>query len=313
LLRVGLNLAQELLPFPLIGLDTDNGSKFINRDLLDYCEINKITFTRSCAYRKNDQAHVEEKNGSVVRRVIGYDRYEGRKAWDALSELYRVLRVYVNFFQPSLKRLSKERCGAKVTKKYDVAKTPYQRVLMADTVDSAVKETLKVQYQRLDPVDLLAQLELLQTNLFDNAWLGPNTQSIVESLSDIVGLSESTDVDKSSGPNDEFFDSTVKLQHYRQTKQSEMNKKPRNYRTRKDIFEKIWDEIQLKLELNPEQTAKALLDGLIVKYPTEFKLGYLSTLQRRVCHWRKEQLNQEERLRVIMQPDKPLFSQNAVG
>jgi hypothetical protein len=135
----------------------------------------------------------------------------------------------------------------------------------------------------------------------------------LKSLSDIVGLLESTDVDKSSGPNDEFFDSTVKLQHYRQTKQSEMNKKPRNYRTRKDIFEKIWDEIQLKLELNPEQTAKALLDGLIVKYPTEFKLGHLSTLQRRVCHWRKEQLNQEERLRVIMQPDKPLFSQNAVG
>jgi hypothetical protein len=311
---IGLNLAQELMPFPLVGLDTDNGSEFINKDLLDYCETNRITFTRSRAYKKNDQAHVEEKNGSVVRRVIGYDRYEGRKAWEALSELYRVLRVYVNFFQPSLKRLSKERCGAKVKKKYDVAKTPYQRVLISGTVESSVKETLKVQYQGLDPVALLERLELLQNRLFDYAWLADNNQpGTVASLSDIVGHIESIDVDNSSGSTKECFDSTAKLQHYRQTKKSEINKKPRTYRTRKDIFEKIWDEIQLKLELNPERTAKALLDDLIVKYPTEFKPGHLRTLQRRVCQWRKEQLNQEELLRVIMQPNKPLFSQNTVG
>jgi transposase InsO family protein len=100
-----------------LGVDTDNGSEFINHELMNFSEENRVTFTRSRAYRKNDQAHVEEKNGSIVRRIIGYDRFEGRAAWEALSELYRILRVYVNFFQPSLKLLSKERNGAKVSKR----------------------------------------------------------------------------------------------------------------------------------------------------------------------------------------------------
>jgi hypothetical protein len=117
------------LPFPLLGVDTDNGSEFMN-----FCEENRIIFTKSRAYRKNDQAHVEEKNGSIARRIIGYDRFEGRPAWEALSELYCVLRVYVNFFQSSLKLLSKERDGAKVSKKYDTAKTPHQRVMMVTAV-----------------------------------------------------------------------------------------------------------------------------------------------------------------------------------
>ena len=82
-----LKVAQDVLPFPLLGLDTDNGSEFINYGLLGFCEENKITFTRSRAYKKNDQAHVEEKNGSIVRRLIGYDRYEGLEAYHALGEL----------------------------------------------------------------------------------------------------------------------------------------------------------------------------------------------------------------------------------
>ena len=105
-------------------MDTDNGSEFINYTLLEFCKVQEITFTRSRAYKKNDQAHVEEKNGSIVRRLIGYDRYEGVEAYNALSELYATLRLYVNFFQPALKLISKKREGAKVTKKYDKAKTP---------------------------------------------------------------------------------------------------------------------------------------------------------------------------------------------
>ncbi len=125
----GLDVAKQLIPFPLLGIGTDNGSEFINQDLLGYCRDGHITFTRCRAYRKNDQAYVEEKNGSVVRRMIGYDRYEGRKAWDTLCKLYRQLRLYVNFFQPSLKLLEKHRKGAKVTRHYEPARTPYQRVL----------------------------------------------------------------------------------------------------------------------------------------------------------------------------------------
>ena len=96
----GLKVADELLPFSLQGLDTDCGSEFINYDFPDYCEDNHITFTRALTHRKNDQAHVEEKNGSVVRRLVGYARFEGQKAWVALVKLYKVLRMYVNFFQP---------------------------------------------------------------------------------------------------------------------------------------------------------------------------------------------------------------------
>ncbi len=99
------------MPFPLLGLDTDGGSEFINYEVLDYCESNEITFTRSRAYKKNDQAFVEEKNGSVVRRLVGYDRFEGPKAWSALAKFYGLLRKYVNFYQPSVKLIKKTRTG----------------------------------------------------------------------------------------------------------------------------------------------------------------------------------------------------------
>ena len=138
----GLRVAEDLLPFRLQGLDTDCGSEFINYDVLNYCEENNITFTRARTHRKNDQAHVEEKNGSVVRRLVGYDRYQGMKAWEALTQLYCVLRKYINFFQPSLKLLEKERRGAKVSKKYDSAKTPFQRVLLSEHVEQPTKNLL---------------------------------------------------------------------------------------------------------------------------------------------------------------------------
>lgn len=150
-----LGVLQQLLLFPLLGLDTDNGSEFINHGLLAFCKNHKITFTRSRAYKKNDQAHVEEKNGSIVRRLIGYDRFEGIEAYNALSELYATLRLYVNFFQPSLKLISKIRETAKVTKKYDKAKTPYQRLLLSPNLSEEVKTNLKNQYEKLDPIALL--------------------------------------------------------------------------------------------------------------------------------------------------------------
>ena len=101
-----LSQARQRLPFPLLGIDTDNGAEFINYEMLGYCQHEQITFTRCRPYKKNDQAHndqahVEEKNRSVVRRLVGYDRYEGVAAWRDLAALYRVLRLYVNFFQYS--------------------------------------------------------------------------------------------------------------------------------------------------------------------------------------------------------------------
>ena len=129
--RVGAavhHIAQRI-PFPLVGLDSDNGGEFINYHLYEYCQRNEITFTRSRPYKKNDNAHVEQKNWSVVRRLIGYDRYTSRPALDQLNRIYGLVRLYVNFFQPVMQLKHKTRNGAKVHRQYDTAKTPYQRVL----------------------------------------------------------------------------------------------------------------------------------------------------------------------------------------
>ena len=301
---IGLKLAQSLLPFPLLGFDTDNGSEFINHEVLEFCDDNKITFTRSRAYRKNDQAHVEQKNGSIVRRTVGYDRFEGRAAWEALGEMYQTLRLYINFFQPSLKLLSKQRSGAKVTKKYDTAKTPHRRINETETIDSEIKDELNRQYDKLDPVELLGKLKQLQSKLFQYSWLSNATQeidgepSISNSSAEILGNSETAiNIDSKSK---KAINGITQLSHFRYTGKTDKRKGPRNYRTRKDPFERVWDEIKLKLELNPEISPKALLDGLIIKYPNEYKPGHLRSLQRKVSRWWKEQHDQEAQLRAIM-------------
>jgi hypothetical protein len=104
-----LKRAQQLLPFPLLGIDTDNGAEFINAELLAFCEQEQLTFTRGRPRRSNDQCYVEQKNGQIVRQVVGYDRFVGELAYRQLTELYRALRVSVNCFQPSMKLQTKER------------------------------------------------------------------------------------------------------------------------------------------------------------------------------------------------------------
>ena len=147
------------LPFPLRGVDSDNGSEFINQHLYRYCAREKLVFTRSRPYRKNDQAHVEQKNWAVVRRLVGYDRYESPEALTALNELYRLLRLYTNFFLPVLKLESKTRVDGKLKKKYDLARTPYQRVLEAPDVAEEAKAKLRETYRPLNPVSLRQQLD----------------------------------------------------------------------------------------------------------------------------------------------------------
>jgi len=141
-------------PFPVRGIDSDNGSEFINAQLLRYCEQNQITFTRSRAGRKNDGAYVEQKNWSVVRQAVGYHRYDTDAELALLNELYALLRLTINFFSPQQKLLSKHRDGAKVTKRYDTAKTPYQRVLADPRVPAKIKHGLTRQYAQLNPAQL---------------------------------------------------------------------------------------------------------------------------------------------------------------
>jgi len=142
------------LPFELLGLDSDNGGEFINHHLKRYCEQEKITFTRSRPYRKNDNCFVEQKNYSVVRRHVGYGRYDSEVEVELLNQLYEQLRLYVNFFLPSQKLKEKTRRGSRVQKRYHQARTPYRRVLDSKQVPEHYKEKLRAQYQKLNPAQL---------------------------------------------------------------------------------------------------------------------------------------------------------------
>jgi hypothetical protein len=150
---------RERLPFPLLGIDSDNGGEFINDLLYRYCLDKQITFTRSRPYQKNDQAHVEQKNWSVVRHTVGYDRWETEQELALLESIYDDLRLYINFFQPSLKLIAKERIGNKTIKRYDTAKTPYQRVLERKDISLEAKARLAHLYVQLNPAELRRRID----------------------------------------------------------------------------------------------------------------------------------------------------------
>jgi hypothetical protein len=160
-----LQKVRKDLPFGLLGVDSDNGSEFINDQLLKYCRQEKITFTRSRPYRKNDNCFVEQKNYSIVRRAVGYARYDSDEQCELLNELYSLLRLYTNFFLPTMKLKSKERIGSKVKKCYDQALTPYQRVLQTKLVSQKTKEQLRARYRLLNPAALKRKIERLQQRL----------------------------------------------------------------------------------------------------------------------------------------------------
>jgi len=157
---------RQRLPFPLLGLDSDNGSEFINHDLLRYCQQQRITFTRARPYRKNDNCYVEQKNYSVVRQTVGYQRFDTTAELIVLKQLYATLRLYTNFLQPTMKLKSKERFGSRVQKRYYAPQTPYQRVLACAAVAPADKKKLKRQYQTLNPAALKRELDKYRKELF---------------------------------------------------------------------------------------------------------------------------------------------------
>jgi len=158
-------------PFIILGIDSDNGSEFINGIMLRYCIKNEITFTRSRPYRKNDSCFVEQKNYSVVRRAVGYSRYDTKEELDILNKLYIYLDHYTNYFQPVVKLIFKTRTGARVTKKYDIARTPFRRVLESEHIDDKIKARLKISYDALNPVDLKKKISKLQDKLLKLAVL----------------------------------------------------------------------------------------------------------------------------------------------
>jgi hypothetical protein len=176
-----LQLIRGRLPFALKGIDSDNGSEFINGHLLRYTRQEHITFTRGRAWKKNDGCFVEQKNYSVVRRAVGYARYEGSAQLRLLNELYAHLRLYTNFFQPVMKLIRKERVGAKVKKTYDRPCTPYQRLASSGALSKHAKQQLRAQYASLNPAELKRNIVRLQSRLLRIGMRRPQVTSATAS------------------------------------------------------------------------------------------------------------------------------------
>ncbi len=267
----GLELLIRQIPFPVLGIDSDNDSAFINDTLLDFCRRHKLEFTRCRSYHKNDQAWVEQKNGSVVRRLVGHQRFSGFVAGQTLAHLYHHARLYVNFFQPSFKLREKTRDRGKEKRTYYQPATPCARLLAHAEVDDKIRETLRHQQRQLDPVELLHRVRegqaalaaLVSTN---GSTEGPGRKTLNQFLSQLPQLWRSGEVRPTHRANSGM---------------------PRHWRTRRDPFEAAWVDILAWLQRDPDATAKELFGRLQGQYPGVFSNGQLRTLQRRIKEWRQ--------------------------
>ena len=167
--KSGVHAIRRQLPMPLLGLDSDNGSEFINYAFWAYCQQQHITFTRSRPYKKNDSAHVEQKNGALIRHLVGYGRLATRAAHRQLAEVYRLVRLQANFFQPVRQLLEKHHQGAILQRRYDRAMTPFQRVLAAQVLSPSKQQELTTLYTSLNPLQLQRQLQVELERLWDLA------------------------------------------------------------------------------------------------------------------------------------------------
>jgi hypothetical protein len=307
-----LKEAKITIPFPILGIDTDNGSEFINNALYDFCKKQNIEFTRSRPYKKNDQAHVEEKNGSIIRKVTGYNRFEGFNAEQSLYNLYAKLRLYINYFQPSLKLKSRTRNEGKIIKLYDEAKTPYRRLLNSN-IDKKIKNKLKEEYDFLDPVNLLSQVQELQKEFMKHAWeKEKNMQKEYEEKiqdikndcakikkavaeGDIELIEKEEEILKNNSNNkDKKLLKNIKLESYKFTRKPRKKSPTRkSLFLKNDIFKDVWDDdVLTELNNNNGIAATEILNKLICKYPEKFHVGHVRTFQRRVSKWRELKRNE---------------------
>ncbi len=288
-----LNRARQLLPFPLLGLDTDNGGEFLNEELLAYCRRERITFTRGRAYRKNDQCFVEQKNGVVVRQLVGYDRFEGEAAYRQLTEVYRAVRFYINFFQPSMKLQEKQRDGSRTRRRYDPAQTPYRRLVATKLLTPETHQRLAALAHTLDPVRLLQQIETLLDALWRHAvFLVPSGAINAEPTAKATPVAFQVTANAVAHGGDSEREqaggrSEYPTRRYRRTKRQQG---PRWWRTRPDPFADVWHEVAAWLAATPERTAKSIFAELQRRYPGQFPDVQLRTLQRRVQVWRADAL-----------------------
>jgi hypothetical protein len=263
------------LPFAMLGVDSDNDSAFMSESVFDYCKGHGLVQTRSRAYKKNDQAWVEQKNGSIVRRLVGYGRLSGVEATKALATLYASSRLYVNFFQPSFKLKSKTRDGARVHKIYFKPATPCDRLVAHASIEPATKARLKAQFESLDPVRLLRDIRGAQQTLSEIAAHGapcgapparsPDVDAFLKSLSTA------------------WKDGEARPTHRKQPGAKHW------WRTKVDPFADAWPLVDGWLIAEPTASAKELMGRLATMFPEAYAgNAQLRTLQRRVKAWRAE-------------------------
>jgi hypothetical protein len=266
----GLARIGQQLPVPTRGIDSDNDGAFINETLASYCKLAGIVFTRSRPHHKNDQAWIEQKNGAVIRRMVGPERFSGIVAGQALAQWLGAVRPYVNYFQPAFKLRERIREGAKIKKLYHPPAAPCDRLLAHAAVAAAIKATLRKQRDQLDPVELLHRIRQGQSALAalstGEPGDGPGRKSLDQFLAGLPQLWRSGEA--------------------RATHRKDASK-ARYWRTREDPFKEVWTDILLWLQKEPDSIAKVLLQKRNEKYPGQFGGKLLRTLQRRIGEWRR--------------------------
>ena len=264
--------AQNLFPWLLRGVDFDNDSAFMNDVVVPWCREQKLEVTRSRAYKKNDQAFVEQKNGAVVRRLMGYGRFDGVETARVMGRLYAAARLYVNFFQPSFKLKEKRREGAKVIKRYHPPSTPYERALAHPKVTAAVKKRLRDQYRSLDPVRLLAEIRATQEELGNRVDRRAGQARGLQCASTNNAPAIAARFAKTLGKTATVGETRATHRHTR-----------RPYKTRVRMPSRLDPHIAVIegwLAEQPQLTALAIVGRLSEKYPEEFGTRQHSIVQR---------------------------------
>ncbi|WP_297971624.1 ISNCY family transposase [uncultured Amaricoccus sp.] len=269
-----LQIAEGLFPFPLKGVDFDNDGAFMNAPVVDWCRARGLEVTRSRAYRKNDQAWVEQKNGAIVRRLVGYGRFEGAASAAALVRLYAAARLHVNLFQPSFKLRERTRIGARVTKRWHAPATPADRTLASGRLDAASARRIEDLRSRADPVIALAAIRAAQAELggrVDQRGTGP-VEANAPIVIDIAAALEDAARRGEQRP--------IHCRPYRRVKP--IPKRP-------SMLDAHRCEIDLWLDAEPEITAVEVLARLRARHPDRFTEKHLRTVQRMVRAWRADQ------------------------
>jgi hypothetical protein len=281
-----LQLIRRQLPFPLRGIDADNDPVFMNRLMEAWCDRpgQEIVLTRSRAYKSNDQAWVEQKNGMLVRRVVGYQRLVSLEAAQVLGELYGALRLFTNLFQPSFKLKSSERDGGRIKRQHHPPRTPLQRLLATGQLSEERADQLRELQRGSDPLALLETIRRCQGQLAvlasgeQGSGLGPGA-----AVADRTQESRSLEV---------FLGDLQTLWHSSQPRR----RKPRTRtgkRTRPDPFETDVALIESWLEEEPLLGSRELMERLVAHNPQHYSERQMRTLQRRLRSHRLQRIELE--------------------